>query len=187
MFRTIPNATVFYPSDAVATERAVEISANTKGICFIRTSRPATEIIYPNEEIFQIGVSKIVRSSTNDHVLLIGAGVTLYESLKAAKQLEKNGINARVMDPFTIKPIDEKAIILHANECGGRIIVVEDHYKEGGLGEAVLSATALQRNIVVKHLYVTKIPRSGPPNILLETFGISSSHIVNACHSILNA
>lgn len=209
LFRTIPGATVFYPSDAVSTERAVEIAANKKGICFIRTSRPNTEVIYSNDEVFVIGNAKVVKQSDDDKVLLIGAGVTLYEALEASKELEKSGIHTRVLDPFTVKPLDEKgilmiinntfikltdcnfyqnvniAIIEHAIQCGGRILVVEDHYKEGGLGEAVLSAVAEQRNIVTKHLFVPKIPRSGPPSVLLDMFGISSRHIVEATNTIL--
>lgn len=176
---------MFYPSDAVSTERAVELAANTKGICFIRTSRPATEVIYENNEVFEIGKAKVVRASQGDKVLLIGAGVTLYECLKAAKELGNNGISVRVLDPFTIKPLDEKAIIDHASKCGGRIVVVEDHYKEGGVGEAVLSAVARERNVIVKHLYVPNVPRSGPPNVLLNMFGISAPHILNATNDIL--
>lgn len=129
MFRAIPGSTIFYPSDAVACERSVEIAANTKGVCFIRTSRPNTAVLYDNEEPFQIGKAKIVKQSASDKVLLIGAGVTLYEALEAAKKLEGAGINARVMDPFTVKPLDEAAVIAHAKECGGRIVVVEDHYQ----------------------------------------------------------
>lgn len=185
LFRTIPGSTVFYPSDAVSTERAVELAANTKGVCFIRTSRPNTEVIYKNDESLQIGKAKIVRSSANDQVLFIGAGITLYEALKAAKQLEAIGIQARVLDPFTIKPLDNDSIIRNALECGGRIVVVEDHYKEGGLGEAVLSAVAEQRNIIVKHLFVPNIPRSGPPNVLIDMFGIGARSIVESTQDIL--
>lgn len=185
LFRTIPGSTVFYPSDAVSTERAVEIAANTKGICFIRTSRPNTEVIYGNEESFKIGKAKVVKMSETDQVLLIGAGVTLYECLKAAKELEGLGIKARVLDPFTVKPLDQSAVITNAQQCGGRVVVVEDHYKEGGLGEAVLSAVAEQRNIVVKHLFVGKVPRSGPPNVLLDMFGINARHVVAAAQDAL--
>jgi len=186
MFRAIPGATVFYPSDAVSCERSVEIAANTKGVCFIRTSRPNTAVIYDNEEPFQIGQAKIVKQTGEDQVLLIGAGVTLYEALDAAKQLEGAGIKARVMDPFTIKPLDEAAVIAHAKQCGGRVVVVEDHYQAGGLGEAVLSAVAQQRDIVVKHLFVPTVPRSGPPTVLIDMFGISARHVVAAATEIQN-
>lgn len=185
LFRTIPGSTIFYPSDAVSTERAVELAANTKGVCFIRTSRPNTAIIYGNEEAFVIGKAKIVKQSAKDQVLLIGAGVTLYEALTAAAELEKKGIHARVLDPFTVKPLDQAAILANAAQCGGRIVVVEDHYPEGGLGEAVKSAVADQRNVVVKHLAVPTIPRSGPPTVLLDVFGISARHIVSAVDQIL--
>jgi transketolase len=185
LFRTIPGSTVFYPADAVATERSVEIAANTKGVCFIRTSRPNTAVIYKNNEVFKIGEAKIVKESGNDQVLIIGAGITLYEALNAAEQLEKSGVNVRVMDPFTIKPLDRAAIVKNAQQCGGRIVVVEDHYREGGLGEAVLSAVADQRNVVVKHLFVPTVPRSGPPAVLIDMFGISARHVVEATQEVL--
>lgn len=185
MFRTIPGSTIFYPSDAVSTERAVELAANTKGVCFIRTSRPNTAVIYDNNEPFEIGKAKIVKQSANDTVLLIGAGITLYEALNAATELEKSGVHARVLDPFTIKPLDTQTIIQNSAQCGGRIVVIEDHYKQGGLGEAVLSAVADHRNVIVKHLGVEQIPRSGPPNVLIDMFGISSKKIVIAVNDII--
>lgn len=185
MFRTIPGSTVFYPSDAVSTERAVELAANTKGVCFIRTSRPNTAVLYENNEPFQVGKAKVVKQSANDTVLLIGAGITLYEALNAATELEKSGVYARVLDLFTIKPIDKEAIVRNAAQCGGRIVVVEDHYKQGGIGEAVLSAVADQRNVVVKHLGVEQVPRSGPPTVLIDMFGISARCVIAAVHDIL--
>lgn len=185
LFRTIPGATVFYPSDAVSTERAVELAANTKGVCFIRTSRPNTAVIYGNDDVFVAGKARVVKQSAKDQVLLIGAGITLYEALNAAAELEKSGVHARVLDPFTIKPLDAEAIISNAQQCGGRIVVVEDHYREGGLGEAVLSAVAEQRNIVVKHLFVPTVPRSGPPTVLIDMFGISARHVTAAALEIL--
>ncbi|CAH1731750.1 unnamed protein product [Aphis gossypii] len=186
LFRSIPGSTVFYPADAVSCERSIELAANTKGICFIRTSRPATAIIYKNEEVFEIGKAKVVKSSPSDKVLVIGAGVTLYEALNAAEDLEKSGINVRVIDPFTIKPLDAATIIKNAKECGGKIITVEDHYAEGGLGEAVLSAVAEERDIVVRKLAVTDIPRSGPANVLLDLFGISAKNVVAAVKKFVN-
>ncbi|XP_022915303.1 transketolase-like protein 2 isoform X2 [Onthophagus taurus] len=185
MFRSIPGSTVFYPGDAVACERAVELAANTKGITFIRTNRPNTPIIYQNNEIFQIGKSHVVKSTPNDQLLIIGGGVTLIEALTAAEELAKVNVFARVLDPFTIKPIDKEGIIKNALEVGGRILTVEDHYPEGGLGEAVLSAVAEQRNIVVKKLAVPRVPRSGPPTALLDYYGISSKHIVTAANELL--
>lgn len=129
MFRTIPGSTVFYPSDAVSCERAVELAANKKGVCFIRTSRPNTAVLYDNNEPFVIGKGKIVKQSDKDQVLLIGAGITLYECLNAAGELAKAGINARVIDPFTVKPLDVELIVENGRACNGRIVVVEDHYQ----------------------------------------------------------
>lgn len=185
LFRAIPGSTVFYPSDAVSCERAVELAANTKGVCFIRTSRPNTAVIYTNDEPLQIGKAKIVKQSPKDQVLLIGAGITLYECLKAAAELEKKGIYARILDPFTVKPLDVVKIIEHGRACKGRIVVVEDHYQQGGLGEAVLSVLAEHRDFVVKHLYVPKVPRSGPPAVLIDLFGISARHVIDAVGAIL--
>lgn len=185
MFRAIPTSTVFYPSDAVACERAIELAANTKGITFVRTSRPATAIIYPNDHVFQVGKATVVKKSENDQVLLIGAGVTLNESLAAATELAKTGVGARVLDPFTIKPIDTETILRNARECGGRIITVEDHYPAGGIGEAVASALAMQRDIIIKQIAVQQVPRSGTPAQVMDHCGISAAHIVKAVQEVI--
>ncbi|KAM8755711.1 transketolase-like protein 2 [Acanthopagrus schlegelii] len=180
MFRAIPTCTVFYPSDAVSTERSVELAANTKGMCFIRTSRPDSEVIYSPDEKFEVGVAKVLRQSDKDHVTVIGAGVTLHEALAAADMLASEGKNIRVIDPFTIKPLDASTILTSARATGGRIITVEDHYKEGGLGEAVLSAVGEEPGIVVTRIAVTGIPRSGKPQELMDLYGISAKYIANA-------
>lgn len=125
------------------------------------------------------------RKTSKDQVLIIGAGVTLHEALNASTDLAKAGIGARVLDPFTVKPIDRDGIIKNAKECGGLILVVEDHYPEGGLGEAVLSAVALERNIIVKHVAVQEVPRSGPPNVLIDHYGLSAKKIVNAVKELI--
>ncbi|XP_056446728.1 transketolase-like [Gadus chalcogrammus] len=180
MFRAIPTCTVFYPSDAVSAERAVELAANTKGICFIRTSRPESKVIYAPDEKFEVGVAKVVRQSDDDQVTVIGAGVTLHEALEAADILAKEGKNIRVVDPFTIKPLDAATILSAARATGGRIITVEDHYKEGGLGEAVLSAVGEEPGVVVTRMAVSGVPRSGKPQELLDLFKISAKHIAQA-------
>lgn len=185
LFRSIPNSTVFYPSDAVSAERAVELAANTKGTCFIRTSRPATTILYKSDEVFQVGKAKIVKQSNKDKALVIGAGVTLHEALQAADILAASNVNVRVLDPFTVKPIDAEAIISHAKACGGNVVTVEDHYPEGGLGEAVLSALANERGVVVKKLAVNDVPRSGPPAALMKMFAIDSTAIIDAVQTLL--
>jgi len=187
MFRSIPGSTVFYPSDAVSTERAVELAANTKGVCFIRTSRPNLPVIYSNDEPFAIGKAKVVRQSKDDAVTVIGSCVTLCEAVKAADVLAASGVNIRIIDPFTIKPIDADTIIANAQETGNKIVVVEDHYPEGGLGEAVSAAVAGRPHIVVKHLAVREVPRSGEPAELIEKYGISANCIVKAVHSILSS
>jgi len=185
MFRSLPGCTVFYPSDAVATERATELAANTRGICFIRVSRPATPVIYSNEEQFTIGKAKIVKQSDSDQVLVVAAGVTLVEAMKAADILAEQGINIRVMDPFTIKPFDVTGVQEHGAACGGRIVTVEDHYPEGGIGDSVLDAVSNCRNMVVRKLAVNGVPRSGPPAELLEMFGISANNIVRAVNDVI--
>ncbi|XP_077185825.1 transketolase-like protein 1 isoform X2 [Paroedura picta] len=183
MFRTVPGCTVFYPSDAVSTEHAVSLAANTKGICFIRTSRPETPVIYSQEEKFAIGQAKVVRKSDSDKVTVIGAGVTLHEALAAADELAKQGTHIRVIDPFTIKPLDAQTIISNARATGGRIITVEDHYREGGIGEAVAAAVSEEPGLLVQSLAVSGVPRSGKPAELLDMFGISAKKIVAAVKS----
>ncbi|KAM3911621.1 transketolase-like protein 1 [Leptodactylus fuscus] len=180
MFRAVPSCTIFYPSDGVSTEHAVTLAANTPGICFIRTSRPDTAIIYSPEEKFEIGHAKVVRQSEADRVTVIGAGVTLHEALAAADELAKQGINIRVVDPFTIKPLDAATIISSGRATGGHIITVEDHYKEGGIGDAVAAAVAGEPGFIVQSLAVKGVPRSGKPTELLEFFGISAKCIVEA-------
>lgn len=187
MFRTIPGATVFYPADAVSAERAVELAAQTKGIAFIRTSRPATPVIYENNTQFAIGKAHVVRQSATDKVLLIGAGVTLFEALKAADQLAQVGIAARVLDLFTIKPIDVDALVSNARAVGGNIVTVEDHYPEGGVGEAVAGAVSTHADIKVTRLAVNEIPRSGPADVLIEKYGIGAKSIVDAVKAVLKA
>ncbi|KAJ8927245.1 hypothetical protein NQ314_020325 [Rhamnusium bicolor] len=185
LFRSIPGSTIFYPGDAVATERAIELAANTKGITFTRVNRPTTPVIYKNDQVFTVGKAFVVKKSDKDQVVLIGAGVTLVEAITASDELAKLGIGARVIDPFTVKPIDKETIVNNIKEVGGRAVVVEDHYYEGGLGEAVLSTTALERDIIIKHIAVAKVPHSGPPNVLLDLYGLSAKHIVAAAQEIL--
>ncbi|XP_005075247.3 transketolase-like protein 2 [Mesocricetus auratus] len=185
MFRSIPTCTVFYPSDAVSTEHAVYLAANTKGMCFIRTSRPKTAVIYTSQENFVIGQAKVIRHSADDKVTVIGAGITLHEALVAADRLSQEGIFIRVIDPFTIKPLDAATILSSAKATGGRIITVEDHYREGGIGEAVCAAVSREPDIVVHQLAVTEVPRSGTPSELLDMFGISARRIIAAVKDTL--
>ncbi|KHJ87970.1 Transketolase protein [Oesophagostomum dentatum] len=180
LFRALPGSTVFYPTDGVSAERATEIAANLKGIVFIRTGRPAMPVLYDNEEPFAVGQAKILKKSPNDKIVLIGAGVTIYESMKAAEQLEKEGIHCCIIDPFTIKPLDQATIVQEAKRVGGKILTIEDHYPAGGIGEAVSSAVSDHADIRVRSLCVHDVPRSGKPDELLDMFGISARHIVEA-------
>jgi len=180
MFRAVKNCIVFYPSDAVSAERAVELCANTPNMCYIRTSRPATINLHANDAVFEVGKGKVVRQSAKDTCLLIGAGITLHECLKAHESLAKENIHVRVFDPFCIEPIDVEGIIKNAKECGGNIVTVEDHYPQGGLGEAVSGAVSMEAGIRVKRLAVNGLPRSGPAAALIEMFGISSNHVIDA-------
>jgi transketolase len=183
MFRPIPGSMILYPCDAVSTERLVAEAARRPGICYIRTSRPKTPVLYSNEETFLIGGSKVLRKSGNDRVTVIGAGITVHEALAAASKLEAEGIAIRVIDAYSVKPIDAGTILTAAKETGGRIVVVEDHYAEGGLGDAVLDVVGNQAKVV--KLAVREIPRSGPPEKLLDKYGISSQHIIEAVKKFL--
>uniref|UniRef100_A0A2K5X407 Transketolase n=1 Tax=Macaca fascicularis TaxID=9541 RepID=A0A2K5X407_MACFA len=157
----------------------------SQGICFIRTSRPENAIIYNNNEDFQVGQAKVVLKSKDDQVTVIGAGVTLHEALAAAELLRKEKINIRVLDPFTIKPLDRKLILDSARATKGRILTVEDHYYEGGIGEAVSSAVVGEPGITVTHLAVNRVPRSGKPAELLKMFGIDKDAIAQAVKGLI--
>ncbi|XP_049708639.1 transketolase-like protein 2 [Elephas maximus indicus] len=187
MFRSVPSCTIFYPSDAVSTEHAVCLAANTKGMCYIRTSQPETAVIYAPQENFEIGQAKVVRHSDNDKVTVIGAGVTLHEALAAADVLSEEGISIRIIDPFTVKPLDAATVISNAKATGNQVLTVEDHYREGGLGEAVCAAVSGEPGILVHQLAVAGVPGSGKPRELLDMFGISAKHIVAAVkHMLMN-
>ncbi|XP_024599878.1 transketolase-like protein 1 [Neophocaena asiaeorientalis asiaeorientalis] len=186
MFRTVPNCTIFYPSDAISTEHAVFLAANTKGMCYIRISRPETAVIYTPDEIFEIGRAKVVRNNVNDRLTVVGAGVTLHEALAAADDLSKQeDISIRVIDLFTVKPLDAATIISNAKATGGQIITVEDHSSEGGIGEAVCAAVSTVPDILVHQLAVPGAPRSEKPNEPLSMFGISARQITVAVKCIL--
>ena len=177
MFRAIPGAAVLYPSDAVAAERLVAEAAAHEGIVYLRTSRPKTAVLYDAAESFPIGGCKVVRESSEDKVTVVAAGVALHEALKAHEILAQEGIAIRVVDLYSIKPIDAEALQTAAAETNNTIITVEDHYPEGGLGDAVLDAVATQ-GVYVHKLAVTGMPRSGKPEELLEYHGIGANAIV---------
>jgi len=170
---------VLYPSDAVSTEKLVEEMVKHRGISFLRTSRPKTPVIYGNDEVFTVGGSKVLRQSAADVATVVGAGVTLFEALKAHELLAKKGIAIRVIDAYSVQPIDAATLVASARATKGIVITVEDHYAAGGLGDAVAEAIA-PAGFTVRRLAVTEIPRSGKPEELLERFGISAAHIVQA-------
>ena len=173
-----PNFVALYPSDAVSTERLIGEAARHQGPVYIRTSRPKTPVIYGNDEEFPIGGLKVVRTSDKDTATVIGAGVTLFEALKAHDELKAKGIAIRVIDLYSVQPIDAASLI-EAGRQTGRLITVEDHYIAGGLGDAVARAVA-PAGLTVRRLAIPEIPRSGRPDELLDKFGISARHIVNA-------
>jgi len=179
MTRAEPNMTVLYPSDAVCGERCVELAAYHPGPVYIRTSRPKTPILYGNDEVFTVGGSKVLRQSNADVATVVGAGVTLFEALKAYDLLKRNGIAIRVIDAYSVQPIDAATLVAAAQATKGVVITVEDHDAAGGLGDAVAEALA-PAGYTVRRLAVTEIPRSGKPDELLDRFGISARHIVDA-------
>jgi transketolase len=179
MMRAQPNITVLYPSDGVSTDRLVERAAYHAGPVYMRTSRPKTPVIYGPDETFDIGGLKVVRQSADDVATVIGAGVTLFEALKAYDELQKQRISIRVIDLYSVQPIDGATLVRCARESKGRLITVEDHYAGGGIGDAVAAAVAAD-GFVVQRLAVREIPRSGAPDELLDRYGISARHIVRA-------
>ncbi len=178
MMRAIAGSTVLYPSDAVCAERLVALAAQTQGIVYIRTSRPKTPILYSEEEEFAIGGSKVVKGSGEDQATIVAAGITLHEALKAYEELLQDNLKVRIIDLYSIKPLDETTLRKAARETG-TIITVEDHYPEGGLGDAVASALAGEP-CKFRKLAVTGLPRSGPSAQLLDAFGINAANIVKA-------
>lgn len=174
-----PNITALYPSDAVSAWRAIELAAANPGIFYVRTSRPATPILYEAGEPFAIGKAKVLRRSDKDRALIVAAGVTLFEALKAYDRLQAEGVSVTVVDLFSVQPIDVQTLRDCAQAVGGNIITVEDHYAHGGIGDAVLSALSSER-VSVHKLAVREIPRSGKPEELIERYGISANAIYDA-------
>jgi transketolase len=188
MMRAVHGTTVVYPSDGNQAAKLLAELADREGITYMRTTRAATPVIYAPDEDFPIGGSRVVRSSDNDGVTIVGAGITLHEALKAADLLAEQGLNARVIDLYSVKPIDAETLHAAAEATGGRVITVEDHWAEGGLGEAVLSAFAdtEERPRVVK-LAVRDMPGSGKPAELLNGAGIDAEHIADTARQLVGA
>ena len=184
-FRAVHGSTVLYPSDGNSTARLVAEMANREGIVFLRTTRAATPVIYTTDEEFPIGGSKVVRDG--EDITIVGAGITLHEAVKAAEALAEDGVSARVIDLYSVKPIDTETLRAAA-EATCAIVTVEDHWPEGGLGEAVLSVFAEdeERPRVVT-LAVRDMPGSGKPDELLAVAGIDADHIAAAVRKLVSA
>src|SRR5688572_30660765 len=174
MMRALLGTTVLYPSDAVSAESLVVAAARTPGIVYIRTSRPKTPVLYANDEPFPVGGSKTLRATADDAVTVVAAGVTLHEALAAHDLLKKDGIAVRVIDLYSVKPIDAATLVRAASETGA-IVTVEDHSVCGGLGEAVAAVVAGRGRVDI--LGVREIPRSGKPTELLDVHGLSAAAI----------
>ncbi len=181
MMRAVHGSTVLYPSDATAAAYLTNEMAERPGIVYMRTTRGAYPVLYGPDERFPVGGSKVVRSSGEDQVTLIGAGVTLHNCLAAADELAADGIHARVLDLYSVKPIDTQALLDAAAATGDRLVVAEDHYPAGGLGSAVLDALSEAGHPArIVHLAVRDLPGSGTPDELMTAAGISAGQIAAA-------
>jgi transketolase len=187
MMRSVHGSTVLYPSDATSTAALVAAMAHTLGISYIRTTRGAYPVIYEAREAFAIGGSKVLRASERDDVTLVGAGVTLHECLKAAELLGGEGIQARVVDCYSVKPIDVPTVSEAAAATSGRIVVAEDHHPEGGLGSAVTECLLSngRTSLHVAHLAVRGMPGSGTGEELMAWAGIDAHHIAAAARGLV--
>jgi transketolase len=187
-FRAVWSSTVLYPSDANQAAKLVAAMADLDGIVFLRTTRANTPVIYGPDEKFPVGSARVVRESDDDEVTIVGAGITLHEALKAADRLAQDGVQARVIDLYCVKPVDADTLQAAADATGGRIVTVEDHWPEGGIGEAVLSAFAdTEEGPRVVQLAVRDMPGSGKPAELLAAAGIDAEHIAEAARRLVGA
>jgi len=183
MMRAVVGSVVLYPSDAVSTEKMVEQMALAKGVNFLRTSRPKAPVIYSNDEQFPVGGAKVLRQNAGDKVTVVAAGMTLHEALKAADALKAEGIGITVIDAYSIKPLGKKEILAAAQKTKNTVITVEEHYPEGGLGDAVAGELSAD-GIKVHKLAVNGVPRSGKAEELLAYFGIDAAAIVKKVKSL---
>jgi transketolase len=187
MMRAVHDSTVLYPSDATSAAALVEAMADLDGISYMRTTRGAYPVLYEAGESFPVGGSKLLRSADDDQVTLIGAGVTLHACLAAADQLRDEGISARVIDLYSVKPVDTATLTAAAAATGGRLVIAEDHHPEGGLGSAVVDALtgAGRTELAVAHLAVRIMPGSGSTAELLAQAGIDADGIAAAARRLL--
>jgi transketolase len=187
MFRAVHGSTVLYPSDANQAAKLVALAADNPGITYLRTTRADTPVIYPAEAEFEIGGSRLVHASLRDEVTIAAAGMTVHEAIKAAVQLAADGIYVRVLDLYSVKPIDREALLDSLRTTGGRLVTVEDHWPQGGLGDAVLEAVAdSSLPLHTVKLAVRDLPGSGSPAELLHTAGIDADAIAQAVRSLID-
>jgi transketolase len=188
MMRAVYDSTVLYPCDANQTARLVAAMAEQPGIVYMRTTREKTPVIYSPDESFAVGGSKVVRQSENDQLTIVAAGITLHEALEAYDALKQDGVLVRVIDAYSIKPIDEETLLLAAQEVGEKFITVEDHWPEGGLGEAVMEAFSQRDGTMpqIVKLAVESMPGSGTPAELLAEANIDAESIMAAVRTLLN-
>lgn len=184
--RAVHGSTVLYPSDAASAAALTAAMADLRGVSYLRTTRGAYPVLYGPDEDFPVGGSKILRESRDDQVLLAGAGVTVHACLEAAQKLADRGLSARVIDLYSVKPLDEEGLVAAARAAGRRVVVVEDHYPEGGLGEAVLTALSHAYELFrVEHLAVRDLPGSGTPQELMQAAGIAAGDVESAALHLL--
>jgi transketolase len=183
----VHGSTVLYPCDATSAAALVEAMADLDGVSYLRTTRGAYPVLYEAGESFPVGGSKVLRSAEDDQVTLIGAGVTLHACLAAADQLRDEGISARVIDLYSVKPADAATLSAAAAATGGRLVVAEDHHPEGGIGGAVLEtlAGAGRTELTVAHLAVREMPGSGTSAELLAAAGLDADGIAAAARRLL--
>lgn len=184
MMAAQPNVVVLYPSDAVSTYRLIEAAAAHQGPVYVRTGRPKTPVLYGQDETFPIGGSKVLRQSQADQLTIVAAGVTVFEALKAHDQLKAAGIAVRVVDLYSVSPVDQATLLKCARATQNRLLTVEDHYAHGGIGDAVLGAVGSD-GVRVRKLAVREIPHSGKPEELIDRFGIGARSIVEAAKQML--
>jgi transketolase len=186
MMRAVHGSTVLYPCDANQTAKLVKEMAERDGIVFMRTTRAATPVVYGADEEFPVGGARVLREG--DDLAIVAAGITLHESLKAAERLESEGISARVIDLYSVKPVDGEILRAAAEATGGRVLTVEDHWSEGGIGDAVLEALSDgEASVRLVRLAVHEMPGSGKPAELLAAAGIDADHIVEAAKALVGS
>jgi transketolase len=191
MMRAVQGSTVLYPSDPNQTAQLVAAMADRDGISFLRTTRQPTPVIYAPDERFTIGGSRVVRQSDRDRVTIVAAGITVHEAQQACDTLQAEGLAARLIDAYSVKPIDAAGLSAAVRATGGRLVVAEDHYPAGGLGEAVLAALFEQgahpEALRWRHLAVRELPGSGKPQELLDAAGLSARQIAQAVRELVGS